>query len=63
MAESLLKLRQGLAKSGQVMGMRALVFLVAAVTLGGCMQEVMEPASEASWKPRDRALMLSLIHI
>jgi lipoprotein-anchoring transpeptidase ErfK/SrfK len=34
--------------------------LVAAVTLGGCMQEVMEPASEASWKPRDRVMMSNL---
>ena len=42
------------------MAMRALVFLVAAVTLGGCMQEVMEPASEASWKPRDRVMMSNL---
>jgi lipoprotein-anchoring transpeptidase ErfK/SrfK len=42
------------------MAMRALVFLVAAVTLGGCMQEVIEPASEASWKPRDRVMMSNL---
>jgi lipoprotein-anchoring transpeptidase ErfK/SrfK len=42
------------------MAMRALAFLIAAVTLGGCMQEVMEPASEASWKPRDRLLMSNL---
>ena len=42
------------------MAMRALAFLIAAVTLGGCMQEVMEPASEASWKPRDRVMMSNL---
>jgi len=42
------------------MAMRALAFVIVAVTLGGCMQEVLEPASEASWKPRDKLLMANL---
>ena len=42
------------------MAMRALAFVIVAVTLGGCIQETLEPASEASWKPRDRQLMSNL---
>jgi lipoprotein-anchoring transpeptidase ErfK/SrfK len=42
------------------MAMRVLAFVIVAVTLGGCFQETLEPASEASWKPRDRQLMANL---
>ncbi len=42
------------------MAMRVLAFAIVAVMLGGCMQETLEPASEAGWKPRDRQLMSNL---
>jgi lipoprotein-anchoring transpeptidase ErfK/SrfK len=42
------------------MAMRALAFVIVAVTLGGCMQGTIEPASEANWKPRDKQLMSNL---
>ena len=42
------------------MAMRVLAFAIVAVTLGGCMQETLLPASEAGWKPRDRQLMSNL---
>ena len=42
------------------MAMRALAFVIVAVTLGGCMQGTIEPASEATWKPRDKQLMSNL---
>jgi lipoprotein-anchoring transpeptidase ErfK/SrfK len=40
--------------------MRLLAFAVIALTLGGCMQETLQPASEASWNSRDRQLMSHL---
>ena len=42
------------------MAMRVLALAVVALTLGGCMQETFQPASEASWNPRDRQLMSNL---
>ena len=46
------------------MTIRALAFVIVAVTLGGCMQETMqgtsEPATQANWKPRDKELMSNL---
>ena len=42
------------------MTMRTLAFVIAAVTLGGCMQGTIEPASQANWKPRDKELMSNL---
>jgi lipoprotein-anchoring transpeptidase ErfK/SrfK len=42
------------------MAMRTIAFLMMGVLLGGCMQETLEPASEASWKPRDKQLMSNL---
>jgi len=42
------------------MAMRVLAFVIAALALGGCMQEMIEPASDVSWKPRDRLLMANL---
>jgi lipoprotein-anchoring transpeptidase ErfK/SrfK len=42
------------------MGMRAIAFLVVGLMLGGCMQETLEPASQAGWKPRDKELMSNL---
>ncbi len=42
------------------MAMRVLALAIVAVTVGGCMQETLLPASEAGWKPRDRQLMSNL---
>ena len=50
----------GTAESRQVMTMRALAFVIIAVTLGGCMQGTIEPATQAGWKPRDKELMSNL---
>ncbi len=36
---------------------RALAFVVIGLCLGGCMQSTLEPASEASLKPRDKVLL------
>jgi len=46
--------------SRQAMTMRAIAFLMVGLMLGGCMQETLEPASEATWKPRDKELMSNL---
>jgi len=46
--------------ASQVMTMRAIVFLFVGLMLGGCMQETLEPATQASWKPRDKELMSNL---
>jgi lipoprotein-anchoring transpeptidase ErfK/SrfK len=40
--------------------LRVLSFAIVAITLGGCFQETLEPASEVGWKPRDRQLMSNL---
>ncbi len=42
------------------MAMRAIVFLIIGLALGGCMQETLEPASQVGWKPRDKELMSNL---
>jgi len=44
------------------MAMRALAFMIAAVTLGGCIADngTLDPASELGWKPRDKELMSNL---
>ncbi len=39
---------------------RALAFVIIALTLGGCMQGTIEPATQAGWKPRDKELMSNL---
>ena len=36
---------------------RRIVFVLAALALGGCMQSTLEPASEANLKPRDKELL------
>jgi len=40
--------------------MRAIVFVVIALMLGGCMQETLAPAAQAGWSARDRQLMSNL---
>lgn len=42
------------------MAIRAIAFVLIGLTLGGCMQETLEPATEANWKPRDKELMANL---
>jgi lipoprotein-anchoring transpeptidase ErfK/SrfK len=42
------------------MGMRALLFVVIGLMLGGCMQETLEPASQTGWSARDKQLMSNL---
>jgi lipoprotein-anchoring transpeptidase ErfK/SrfK len=42
------------------MGMRAIAFVIMGLLLGGCMQETLEPATQANWKPRDKELMSNL---
>ena len=44
------------------MTMRALAFVIAAVALGGCVQDngTLDPVSDANWKQRDKDLMSNL---
>jgi len=42
------------------MAMRTIAFLFAGLMLGGCMQATLEPATQASWKTRDKELMSNL---
>ena len=42
------------------MGMRAIVFVIIGLMLGGCMQETIEPATESGWTARDKQLMSNL---
>jgi len=42
------------------MTMRTIAFLIMGLMLGGCMQETLEPATQASWKARDKELMSNL---
>jgi lipoprotein-anchoring transpeptidase ErfK/SrfK len=42
------------------MKMRAIAFVIVGLMLGGCMQETIEPATEASWTNRDKQLMHNL---
>jgi lipoprotein-anchoring transpeptidase ErfK/SrfK len=39
------------------MGIRGFAIVLAGLTLGGCMQATLEPASEANLKPRDKQLL------
>ncbi|HEY6258905.1 MAG TPA: L,D-transpeptidase [Xanthobacteraceae bacterium] len=42
------------------MAVRKIAFLLLGLTLGGCMQTTIEPASEASFTPRDKKLMANV---
>src|SRR6201987_2832884 len=42
------------------MTIRGIAFVIIGLALGGCMQETLEPASQASWKARDKQLMANL---
>jgi lipoprotein-anchoring transpeptidase ErfK/SrfK len=44
-------------KKEQIMAARRTAILLAGLMLGGCMQATLEPASEASLKPRDKQLL------
>src|ERR1700704_3918638 len=39
------------------MAVRGIAFVLLGLTLGGCMQATLEPASEASFSPRDKKLL------
>jgi len=39
---------------------RIIAFLIMGLALGGCMQETLEPATQASWNTRDKQLMSNL---
>ena len=39
------------------MAVRGIAFLLLGLMLGGCMQATLEPASEASFSPRDKKLL------
>jgi lipoprotein-anchoring transpeptidase ErfK/SrfK len=43
-----------------MMTMRTIGFLLVGLLLGGCMQETLEPSTQATWKPRDKELMSNL---
>src|SRR5579885_3916115 len=42
------------------MALRAFVFVIIGLLLGGCMQETLEPATQAGWTTRDKQLMAHL---
>jgi lipoprotein-anchoring transpeptidase ErfK/SrfK len=42
------------------MAMRAVAFVIIGLMLGGCMQETLEPATQAGWSARDKQLMSNL---
>ena len=42
------------------MTVRGIAFVIIGLALGGCMQETLEPASQASWNARDKQLMANL---
>jgi len=42
------------------MATRAIAFLIVGLALGGCMQETIEPATQAGWNARDKQLMSNL---
>src|ERR1700683_392476 len=49
-------------KVGSLMTMRALAFVMAAIALGGCVQDngTLDPVNDANWKQRDKDLMSNL---
>ena len=42
------------------MTIRIIAFLFVGLMLGGCMQDTLEPATQAGWKARDKELMSNL---
>src|SRR5690348_18359451 len=42
------------------MKVRGIVFVILGLALGGCMQETLQPASQAGWNARDKQLMANL---
>src|ERR1700742_1120194 len=42
------------------MTVRAIAFVIIGLALGGCMQETLEPATQAGWNARDKQLMSNL---
>ena len=42
------------------MSLRIIAFVIIGLALGGCMQETLEPATQAGWNARDKLLMSDL---
>jgi lipoprotein-anchoring transpeptidase ErfK/SrfK len=42
------------------MGIRAVIFVIIGLMLGGCMEETLQPATEVGWTARDKQLMSNL---
>ena len=42
------------------MTVRSIIFVIAGLALAGCMQETIEPATQAGWNARDKQLMANL---
>ena len=42
------------------MMVRGIAFIIIGLALGGCMQETLQPSSQASWNARDKQLMSNL---
>src|SRR5271156_508902 len=42
------------------MAMRKIAFVIIGLTLGGCMQETLEPSTQVGWNARDKQLMSNL---
>jgi len=52
--------RAGLAQSKRAMAMRAIALVIIGLTFSSCMQETLQPASQAGWTTRDKELMSNL---
>jgi lipoprotein-anchoring transpeptidase ErfK/SrfK len=42
------------------MGIRAVIFVIIGLMLGGCMEETLQPATQVGWTARDKQLMSNL---
>jgi len=44
----------------RVIDLRTIALMIVACALGGCMQQTLEPATDANWKPRDKQLLANV---
>ena len=42
------------------MTVRSIAFVIIGLALGGCMQETLQPSTQANWNSRDKQLMTNL---
>ena len=42
------------------MTLRSIIFIIVGLALAGCMQETIEPATQAGWNARDKPMMTNL---